>query len=98
VRNLVPILQAYGDGWIEMGQRARQAWLDWFSPPKQFNYVIDSCADIMRTAKVAETPGSTAWPLLPRLERSDAFARRMPNLARRKLRRVSARHAPGGSR
>jgi hypothetical protein len=47
-----------------MGHKARQAWLKWFSPPKQFNYVIDSCVDIMRTAKISERHVRRMWPLL----------------------------------
>ena len=32
--------------------------LNGFSPPKQFNYVVDSCADIMRTGEAPQAPGS----------------------------------------
>jgi hypothetical protein len=70
VRQLVPILEEYGERWKEMGDHARQAWLEWFSPPKQFNYVVDSCADIMRTAKLPERQVRRTWPLLTGLERA----------------------------
>jgi hypothetical protein len=53
-----------------MGQNARQIWLEWFSPPKQFNYIVGSCIEIMGTAKVTEKCFRRAWPLLLALARA----------------------------
>jgi hypothetical protein len=88
VRQLVPILEEYGERWKEMGHHARHAWLDWFSPPKQFNYVVDSCADIMRTAKLPERQVRRAWPLLTGLERARVLAEEGRHVARRGAARI----------
>jgi hypothetical protein len=76
VTQLVSILDGYGDRWSDMGTRDRETWLEWFSPPKQFNYIVDSCAEIMGSVKVSEARVRRAWPLLVASARARAdFAR-----------------------
>jgi len=81
VTRLVPILERYGDDWFDMGHNARQNWLDWFSPPKQFNYIVDSCIEIMGTAKVNEKRFRRAWPLLLLLARTRRVVNRLRTFA-----------------
>jgi hypothetical protein len=40
------ILEAAEEHWIEMGQRARQAWLEWFSPTVRFHRMIEDCVSL----------------------------------------------------
>ena len=88
VPHLVQILEEYGEQWREMGQRARQAWLEWFSPPKQFNYIVDSCADIRRTAKISERQVRRMWPLLLGSRRARVFLDGMHGMVGRRLTRT----------
>lgn len=63
VGNLESILEPFESRADQMGVRARQEWLKWFSPPKQFNYIVDACIDIQRKAKVPEQYMRLLWPL-----------------------------------
>jgi hypothetical protein len=64
VWNLVELLEPFESRADQMGLRARQEWLKWFSPPRQFNYIVDACIDIQRKAKVPERYMRLSWPLL----------------------------------
>ncbi len=88
VTRLVPILEGYGDDWLEMGQNARQIWLEWFSPPKQFNYIVDSCIEIKRKAKVTEKSFRQAWPLLLALARARLAVNNLRTFAAAQFSRV----------
>lgn len=48
----------------EMGRRASIAWQEWFSPAKQFNYVIDSCQYTQKKRLIPERVYRSIWKLL----------------------------------
>jgi hypothetical protein len=77
VSRLIEILEPLEDHCHEMGRRARDEWLRWFSPDKQFNYIVDSCVDIRRTALVSEQYVRLTWPAIVGLARIRASAQRV---------------------
>jgi len=51
----------------EMGFNARQAWEEWFSPEKMFDYCIEQCAAILKSNR-ALNPLRDVRQLIPSLE------------------------------
>ena len=51
----------------EMGFNARQAWEEWFSPEKMFDYCIEQCAAILKSNR-ASNPLRDVRQLIPSLE------------------------------
>jgi hypothetical protein len=65
MEQLPALLESYGDRWQSMAASARRNWEEWFSPAKQFNFIIDSLELIRRTSLVSEQfMIKWVWPLM----------------------------------
>lgn len=62
VRNLAKIVQSYEENYEQMGRLARKAFDEYFAKGVYFNYVVDSCLDIMNTQRI---PEAIYWNLNP---------------------------------
>ncbi len=58
IHNLEEIVCGYEAVYAEMGQKARQAYDNYFAEPVCFNYMVDNSLEILRTQKI---PKSWYW-------------------------------------
>jgi hypothetical protein len=63
IKRIPEVLAQYISAVEEMGSLARKAWEEWFSPAKQFNYIIDSCWDIQNKRLIPERVYRMSWKL-----------------------------------
>jgi len=62
IRHLEEIVESHSDNYHRMGQKARKAFDEYFAEDVYFNYVIDSCLDIMNKQLIPEV---IYWKLNP---------------------------------
>lgn len=55
IHNLEEIVCGYEAVYAEMGQKARQAYDNYFAEPVCFNYMVDNSLEILRTQKIPES-------------------------------------------
>ncbi len=70
------LLAAYESHWREMGELARSAWDKWFRAENEFNYIVDSLAEIKARRVLPERVMRLTWPfILARVQLRRALSR-----------------------
>ena len=69
IGNLYDIVKAHDAEWLVRGQKARNAYEDWFAPQTYWKSLIDSIRKIQQQQRVAESIYARSLPLLTLVER-----------------------------
>lgn len=76
IARLPELIAPFDLRWREMGQLARAAWDKWYRAEDEFNYIIDSLAEIKARRVIPERIIRLSWPLIvARLQLRRALSR-----------------------
>lgn len=64
ITRLPELLAPYDSRWREMGQLARAAWDKYYCAENEFNYIVDSLAEIKSRRVLPEHVVRLSWPLI----------------------------------
>lgn len=64
ITRLPELLAPFDSRWREMGLLAREAWDKWFQLEDEFNYIVESLAQIKARRRIPEQLVRLSWPLI----------------------------------